>query len=200
MVEGNSLYVFIGEHSLESVYQAGSSASANNPYVYQDALFRENLTDGQWGDPIANTTNNALNTYQFTFDMANATDPIDIANAEIFAFIIDDTESELYTGIGVAADGGENSTGTGTVGINDPLSVVNFSVAPNPANNTAFVTLEEASNAQVNVFDLTGRMMQQANTNGTNRLQLNLEGLAQGIYTVAVEQNGKRSTQRLVVH
>ncbi|MBC8266164.1 MAG: Omp28-related outer membrane protein [Flavobacteriales bacterium] len=109
-----SVYILISEDSLTSTYQAGSSASTSNPYIYKHT-FRENISNGQWGDPITSgTTQGSLYSNQYVFDLTTTIDQINIENAHVLAFVVDDASNskEIYTGISVEANGGQESTGT----------------------------------------------------------------------------------------
>lgn len=109
--EGNSFYVFLGEHGLESYSQTGAS---QDPYIYENNTFRETVTAGQWGDPVTGSTMaGSLFSTQLTFDLADAIAPLNVDNVDVLAFIIEDQTTEIYTGIQAPADGGVASTGGG---------------------------------------------------------------------------------------
>ena len=95
---------------------------------------------------------------------------------------------------------------------NEPLSVsnlnesnTNMSVYPNPAVNTATVTIntKDASSASVKVLDLVGKTvmnMSDVNLNtGANTINLNTSNLNAGVYMIVLTSNGNVSTQQLVI-
>ncbi|MBO5849067.1 MAG: T9SS type A sorting domain-containing protein, partial [Bacteroidales bacterium] len=75
-------------------------------------------------------------------------------------------------------------------GINE-ISGNKFTVSPNPAKSTVNVNVN--GNAQVRIFDMTGRCVKEVNAIGNTTI--NVEDLNKGIYFVNV--NGK--VEKLVI-
>jgi hypothetical protein len=77
---------------------------------------------------------------------------------------------------------------------NDGVSALN--VWPNPANDQLFVSLssERTIQAQIRLTDLTGRVVRTVATNGLaageNRLVIDLNGLAEGMYQLSIAGEG----------
>lgn len=70
-----------------------------------------------------------------------------------------------------------------------------FTIAPNPAS-TAISVNGDFSNANVTVYDITGKTMKQVNSfNGGN---INIADLVQGVYVLRVEENGNTGFQRFI--
>ena len=80
-----------------------------------------------------------------------------------------------------------------TVGGDGVVEVLSdeFTVSPNPAKSTVNVNLN--GNAQVRIFDMTGRCVKEVNA--TDNTTINIEDLNKGVYFVNV--NGK--VEKLVV-
>lgn len=199
--EANSYYVMITEDNLESVYQAGSSANASNPYVYKHT-FREDLT-GQWGDPITgSTTSGSLFTEQIVFDLTTAEDPIDISNAHVVVYVIEDASTEIYTGIEVDADGGEDATST--VSIEEENEISSLLVYPNPVATDLNVQLVEELGNQVNltIVDLAGRVLYNeviSNTGQTEVIDIQSLNIATGSYILNINSESHSISQPLVI-
>lgn len=201
VTDGNSFYVNIIEDDLTSDYQSGSSANSSNPYVYKHT-FREDLT-GQWGDPITGaTTQGSLFTHQIVFDLSTATDPINVANAQIAVFVIEDVTTEVYTGIVVDADGGEDATST--VGIEDEYEIQNLSVYPNPATTELNIELVQDLGNEVNltIVDLAGRVVYAETISNTGQTEvINLESLniSTGSYILNINSESHSIAQSLII-
>lgn len=196
VAEDNSFYVFLGEHDLSSDSQSGSSATAANPYIYVNNIFRETLTQGTWGDPVTGpTTAGSLFSTQLTFDMANAQDPMFLSKLDVLAFIIEDESTEVYTGIQVEADGGSGSTGINNVGISEAgLAKVDF--YPNPATDVITLTGIE-SGATITLLNSVGQTVTSiANTGKT--INHSIEELPTGAYVIQVISDGQISTGKVL--
>jgi len=91
-----SLYVIITEDSVVANQSAGNPSTG---YVHNH-IFRETVTIGQWGDVI--TGSKLANTYHNTslsFNLNNVIDPIKLADANVVAFVYDNTTEEILTGV-----------------------------------------------------------------------------------------------------
>ncbi len=187
--EGNSFYVFLGEHDLTSDYQSGSSMS---PYVYEFNIFRETVTSGTWGDPVTGATSaGSLFSTQLTFDMAQAIDPMNIDNLDVLAFIIEDQTTEIYTGVQVEADGGVASTGSGNVSVQETNSH-SFNLFPNPTLDKLWINTPKTTS--VRVFNTLGETMLQQSVSKSTALDVST--LSKGVYFVQIEETG--TTERFI--
>jgi hypothetical protein len=93
--------------------------------------------------------------------------------------------------------------GTNAMGENE-LELGKAHVYPNPARDAikVLVAAAEAGDAVVEVFNLNGQLVaasSEAVTAGTNELNMNVSGLANGIYTVKVAMNDRVETLRFTV-
>lgn len=199
----NNLYVVITEDNLTSDYQAGSSASASNPYVYKHT-FRENVNANQWGDPITgSTTQGSLFTKQYVFDLTTTIDPINISNAHVVAYVVDGSSSnkEVYTGISVDANGGQASTGNAT-SVEEFENEISLSVYPNPSNGNVSITIKGEDVNQLVIFNVLGEIVHtQTLINNNQTVNLTNKNFpSKGIYFVKVTGDNYSKTERLIIN
>jgi hypothetical protein len=204
---GNSLYVQITEDDLTSDYQSGSSAAPGNPYVYKHT-FRENVNVGQWGDAITGpTTQGSVYATQYTFDLNNAIDPIDISKAHIIAFVIESNSSnkEVYNGISVDANGGQGSTGTQATGINELINEQTISMFPNPTNSFSTISFNLNKEAMVDmkVYNSLGSVVYSSNegimASGMQHIIFDGTQLPKGMYFINLTIGDQVITKKLVL-
>jgi hypothetical protein len=93
-----------------------------------------------------------------------------------------------------------------TVGIseNGSSSVNNSYIYPNPAKNNATVKVNLVTNSkvQIQVLNTIGQVVkttQSQGQTGANSIQVDLSGLASGIYLVSVKVDNATSTKKLIV-
>lgn len=80
------------------------------------------------------------------------------------------------------------------------LTVNPVSMYPNPATDRLTLDLHQTmTEAQVIVFDITGKRVLQANASQTQTMHLDLQNLIQGIYTVEVMADGNKSYHKLIL-
>lgn len=74
------------------------------------------------------------------------------------------------------------------------------SVYPNPATENITISLDKSvtGKVQVNVIDLSGRLVAQQIFNASDKLNMSLNGLAKGTYMVRVITDNAQSVQRIV--
>lgn len=79
------------------------------------------------------------------------------------------------------------------------IGELKFGIAPNPAQSSATITFKNNGSVQaIAVTDLTGRIVLNQAVNSSS-VEINLEGLAKGVYTVtAFGTNGTYGVQKLV--
>ncbi len=92
-----------------------------------------------------------------------------------------------------------------TVGIFDnKKSNDQFLIAPNPNTGSfkIFFTTSKNQTLNLNVYDLFGRIVatkQVSLTNGNNTIDMNIEGLSKGIYSIEMVNDNGRTTEKLVI-
>ncbi|WP_201985736.1 T9SS type A sorting domain-containing protein [Hymenobacter rubidus] len=81
-----------------------------------------------------------------------------------------------------------------------PLALTDFCLYPNPARSAVTVQLPAVSGpATLTVFDALGRPVRSQSAASNTRAELDLTGLAPGLYAVRVAVGGSTATRRLVV-
>jgi hypothetical protein len=85
-------------------------------------------------------------------------------------------------------------------GVNESLSMT-LSVYPNPAENEAFVTIEEAGLNMVSVYDIQGRVVSTMSVEAEagEQVRLGTETMSSGVYFVRVSNDSAVRTAKLVV-
>ena len=76
------------------------------------------------------------------------------------------------------------------------MTVNGVNVFPNPANNV--INVENAAGSQISLFNITGQevlSIEVANANAA----INVADLAEGIYVVRVNNNGKVATSKISI-
>ena len=88
---------------------------------------------------------------------------------------------------------------------NETIDASDVTVYPNPADETANVqmSLKGDENVVIVICDLAGKTIQTINagqlTVGAHNITMNLEGMAQGMYTVTISAGTSTITQKLIV-
>jgi PKD repeat protein len=90
------------------------------------------------------------------------------------------------------------------LGLDNPKSIAIKSVYPNPAQDISYLSLNSLlpGIAKINVMSLDGRWIAQWNKEleqGSNTIELDLEGIDPGMYFVEVLSNNDRATSKLIV-
>jgi hypothetical protein len=90
------------------------------------------------------------------------------------------------------------------VGVEELETISNVVVFPNPAADHLTVRLNSANSGamNVNLIDALGKMVQVNQvtvSTGTQNIELNLNGIAPGIYELQMVKDGKASSKRIVV-
>ena len=86
-----------------------------------------------------------------------------------------------------------------SVGINEEIKPISFTVYPNPAQSKNItIMVDNAVSSTVTISDLAGRMVYTSTSSNQKFVQVD-KALNAGTYIVNVEANGTRATQKLVV-
>jgi hypothetical protein len=146
--------------------------------------------DGQAASVPAVITNNQAVNYTFNYTVP-ATSKRYLMSA--IAVLIDNTTGEIINATKVAL------TAAGV----EEVATIGMEVYPNPASGSVTVKFD-ATNADyaVAITDLSGRQVAArtiTNANGSQTVEMPIEGLATGNYLVTVSSNGASFTQNLMV-
>ena len=114
-----------------------------------------------------------------------------------------DTASSIHPGAVDALGNGidENCDGIdGVLGL-ESIATLNLSAFPNPASDVVMINGNLNANVQIRVLSLSGAVVMQNNIAFANTHQLNVSGLTQGTYILAITNvdSGKSGYMRLVV-
>ncbi len=89
-------------------------------------------------------------------------------------------------------------TGIKGGGLLPNVSLFNFDLYPNPANNQAIVSLQQVDVATLDIYTITGKLLQTRTILHGNTM-LSLSGYGSGIYLVRVTAAGQSSVKRLLI-
>ncbi len=146
--------------------------------------------DGQAASVPAVITNNQAVNYTFNYTVP-ATSKRYLMSA--IAVLIDNTTGEIINATKVAL------TAAGV----EEVATIGMEVYPNPASGSVNVKFEATSaDYTVAITDLSGRQVASkviTNANGSQTVEMPIEGLATGNYLVTVSSNGASFTQNLMV-
>ncbi|MES2680427.1 MAG: T9SS type A sorting domain-containing protein [Bacteroidota bacterium] len=83
-------------------------------------------------------------------------------------------------------------------------AVSNSFIYPNPANNSAFlaIDLKNNSDVKISVLNMVGQVVKTSKANGqigANNINIDLSGLAKGIYLVNITADNASATKKLIV-
>jgi hypothetical protein len=146
--------------------------------------------DGQAASVPASITNNQAVNYTFNYTVP-ATSKRYLMSA--IAVLIDNTTGEIINATKVAL------TAAGV----EEVATIGMEVYPNPASGSVTVKFDATSaDYAVAITDLSGRQVAArtiTNANGSQTVEMPIEGLATGNYLVTVSSNGASFTQNLMV-
>jgi subtilisin-like proprotein convertase family protein len=89
------------------------------------------------------------------------------------------------------------------VGTVEPNASLAFDLSPNPASNTAVLTLREplTSDARITLLNAAGQVVTTWNlSTGAYTLRLDLEQLPKGVYAVSLQSDVIKGVKKLVIH
>jgi len=78
---------------------------------------------------------------------------------------------------------------------------VPFSIWPNPVVDVLHIAIPEEVNVQgvsIQLFDMSGRLVQNLSTLTSNQVEVNMKGFAKGTYFLKIKGNGLDKTERIV--
>ena len=74
-----------------------------------------------------------------------------------------------------------------------------FNIYPNPAQSMISIKSAMNGEAQISIFDMTGRCVKQVSATDMSNVSINVEGLNKGVYFVSVQQDRNHNIQKLVI-
>ena len=198
-VEANNIAQWAGNSTILPIKLLSFDAQYNT---------EEHSVDLSW--VTATETNNKFFTIERSNDGVNWEQLVDVAGAGNSSQAINYTaeDKKPYPGVSYYRlkqtdyDGNYTYSEIKAVDINAPLN--QLSIVPNPVGKMASVTFNfaEASDAVLNIFDCTGRLISTVPINamkGENTTLLNVSGYASGVYIITVSNSTEQYTSRFVV-
>ena len=73
------------------------------------------------------------------------------------------------------------------------------SVYPNPSN-TGVLNVLVSTNATVELLDMNGKLVISQNVNANVKQEINVDNLANGVYTIRIQNNEFLSTSKVVIN
>ena len=106
----------------------------------------------------------------------------------------------LGSALNAGGEWGETAIVHFTTPAGDALEEVNanFNIYPNPAKSMINIESSLNGEAQVSIFDMTGRCVKQTVVEMSNA-SINIEDLNKGVYFISVKQDSNYNIQKLVV-
>jgi hypothetical protein len=74
-----------------------------------------------------------------------------------------------------------------------------FNIYPNPAQSMINIESSLNGEAQVNIFDMTGRSVKQVSVADMSNVTINVENLNKGVYFISIQQDRNHNIQKLVI-
>lgn len=83
--------------------------------------------------------------------------------------------------------------------INETQDNLHLKLRPNPAIDQLFVSIDKPGDYTVEIFDIAGRCVLTQGTSGENEIVVNVEMLAEGVYTIRIRNDRSLATGKLIV-
>jgi len=118
--------------------------------------------------------------------------------------VVTPNQSTSYVVTGTDANGCSNTANVtisvqGCVGLKEAVAGAGFVVYPNPNSGEFTIEFGNAANKQIEVLDITGRVVAK-NTSNDQKVNFNLNTLANGVYYVKVVSNNSSEVVKIVKH
>lgn len=192
-----NLSLYLVEDSILGRQADAATQSYLNNYV-NNHVIRATLSD-IWGDADAFTATTAGSTYSKTFTYTLPT-KMRANKCRLVAFVNNYGADMLHRTVANAAksDFLLNGTDPTHVGITAVEASINIKTYPNPATEMAYISAESTIRSY-EMVDAMGRTILSENNVNADMLELNVSGLAQGVYFVSVVTDKGVATERLTV-
>lgn len=173
-IDNGDSWELLGNATEENWYNSDRNNEGNNCF---------NCQGGQWTG-----TNTEMSTYSTSLDML-------AGNASVvFRFVFHSDQSINQEGVVL-----DNIIISGkTAGTSSKENLL-FSVYPNPSSGIFNIEWKMDSDYSYQVTDITGKNVFQSSTTTARNQQLDLSGVAAGMYFLSINSNGTTANQKLLV-
>jgi hypothetical protein len=212
---------FIGERVIENLvsdsytldfsYENGDNASKqvsiSSGSIVAPASFVSSSTSVTIEDAIIEFIGSAAGANQFEWSFGDGTSVSNDLNP-VHAYMA----PGVYTVTFTASNGGCQTVATTTINVSASVTGINnvndangFTIYPNPANESAslLLNLDRSENkVVVSIHDAAGRLVNSHNVKNVRAgsiVELDIDGLANGVYQVTVEGNSFKNVGRLTI-
>lgn len=191
------LSLYLTEDSILGRQADAATQTYINNYV-NNHVIRATLSN-IWGDADAFTTTTAGSTYTKTFTYTLPTN-FRANKCRLVAFVNDYGTDMLHRTVANAAKSAYLLTGADptTTGIADVEANINIKTYPNPATEMAYISAESTIRGY-KMVDAMGRVILSEENVNVDMLELDVRGLAQGVYFINVTTDNGVASQRLTV-
>ena len=86
---------------------------------------------------------------------------------------------------------------------NNENNLFNFEISPNPSNGTVNLSIDNANEVKINLYDISGRNIFQSNFSNLNSYfnrEINFNPIAKGVYLLNVNADGKIATKKIIIN
>ena len=197
-VSGNA--AFVGDAPRLSVYLIedsiiGTQADATTQSYLQNYVHNHVIRaaiSNIWGDADAFTGTSGAYSKSYTYTLPAS---MNASHCRVVAFVNNNGASLLNRKVMNATQSQYLTSSTLSIAAEPSVKVVTY---PNPATEMAYITAESMIRSY-ELIDAMGRKVASAENMNANILELNVSGLAAGVYFVSVTTDNGVSTERLSV-
>ena len=86
---------------------------------------------------------------------------------------------------------------------NNENNLFNFEISPNPSNGTVNLSIDNANEVKINLYDISGRSIFQSNFSNLNSYfnrEINFNPIAKGVYLLNVNADGNIATKKIIIN
>lgn len=170
-------------------------SKAPNDYRHKHML--RHLFSDQWGDLISGTTQGTFVQKYYTYDVPTDINGVAVVpeDLEIFAFIAEgqgDIITGTFTKVEVMQNGANGTNGAGapmwhSIATNTEVKAPTTSTValyPNPVSNNMTIRFQNVNVKSMTIFNIAGQQVHMETVQGRENVEINVEHLPAGIYTV----------------
>ncbi len=198
-------------YHLKGYFNAAYNSHVLNALQYKHNNVLIKAFDGMYGitgPPIPTTGGTAGNSYVKTYTVVipsytNGVHKYIDDNIYIVGFV-EELGANIHERVILNAAKTKLTANGELIGLDENSSVaIDFSMFPNPSNGELYLNLNEKQinkNLAISVKDLLGRTVHSESLYSNMHVNdLNLKHLLDGVYLVEIEQNGQKTSQKLII-